>query len=171
MGHVHYRVRRPRHGRQYRAPATQVPRAVATPRPQPPAISTAAQRAGQAGADRRMGPRDRSPAPAFRPAAAAKALIIGLLCLQFLAAGRFMGIPFALVLIGFATIAFARHHRRQAFGERRYRGHERTPGAALPRARTRAIMPPTPRVPARPQPASPYNLDEYLRRLHNDGGA
>ena len=170
MGHVHYRVRRVRRGRRYRAPATQIRQVTAPPHSQPSATSAPARRAKLGAADGPMS-RPGSAAPAFRAAALAKALIIGLLCLQFLAVGRFAGLPFAILLIGCATIAFARHHRRHAFGEQRYHRQGTPPRPTPPRARTRAQAsgPRAPRRPAQPPPASPYNLDEYLRRLNNDG--
>ena len=228
MGHSHYRVRRPRHGRPYRTttaageraapaaapfqPAAREPgprkeglgvvsrhtttawRGLLAPDGTPPAqplqvayVRRAVWREtgmrpslkgltiGQA--DRLLSAVGADPAPLWRAggnrasdnlaASATKWLVIVLLCLEFLAIGRIAGVPFILVGMAVAMVAFGRRQRRQAFEDRHYRG-----GAAPPRPRGR--LAPTPRhgtqesdERAKP-PASPYDVDEYLRRLNED---
>ena len=228
MGHVHYRVRRLRHGSSYRGtgargrPASAPPppptgrparmrkeglgvvsrdttsawRALLAPDGTPPALplqvayvrravwretgmtpSLRGLTIGQA--ERVLGAVGADPAPLWRvgrnaaaancAAAATKWLVIVLLCLEFLAVGRIAGIPFILVAVGIATVAFTRRQRQQAFEDRHYR----TPGpsrrADRPGAEGHGAAASAPEGPATPPPASPYDLDEYLRRLNDEG--
>ncbi|WP_139346835.1 hypothetical protein [Sinomonas mesophila] len=224
MGHIHYRVRRPRHGRPYRAPAAVVRRTPSLPQPQPPTgrgqmrkeglgvvsrNTTAAWRGllapdgtpparplqiayvrravwretgtmpslkgltigqaervlGAVGADARpLWRAGRSAGAANLAAVVTKWLIVVLLCMELLALGRIAGVPFVLVVMGVATLAFTRRQRRQAFEDRHYRG----PGAPGTTSETQDGQPP-PDGPVKPPRGSPYDVATYLRRLNEDG--
>jgi hypothetical protein len=105
--------------------------------------------------------------PANVAAGWARWLLPVVVCLVILDLGRIAGIPFVLVILGWAGTAFLRRQRRQAFEDRHYR----RPGPAAARAGGAKAGGGTSQrdAPQAPPPGSPYNVDTYLRRLSEDG--
>ncbi|WP_422935648.1 hypothetical protein [Sinomonas sp. P47F7] len=103
------------------------------------------------------------------------------LFMLILGVGRADGAPFVLLILLGLGLSAARRQRRQLFEERYYRrrdGQPRPPRAALRAARRavreaardaakRPALPASPSAP--PDGGDPYDVETYLRRLHEEG--